>query len=67
MYNLKVDGMTCSHCVAAVTQAIKSVDAVAAPQVDLATGLAEIDSGVPVGRFVDAIAAEGYTATPLAA
>lgn len=35
MIELHVDGMTCGHCVSAVTRAVKSVDPQANVQVDL--------------------------------
>ena len=38
MIELKVAGMTCQHCVRAVTQAIQAEDPRAAVQVDLAAG-----------------------------
>lgn len=38
----EVTGMTCGHCVMAVTQAISEVLGVAAVQVDLATGQAQV-------------------------
>ena len=44
MIVLDVAGMTCSHCIAAVTQAARTVDASAEVKVDLATRRVEIDS-----------------------
>ena len=36
--SFQVQGMTCGHCVRAVTEAVKSVDPQAEVKVDLATG-----------------------------
>lgn len=55
-----VIGMTCGHCVRAVTTAITSRDAHAAVRVDLATGRVEVDSDAPRAALAAAIAEEGY-------
>ena len=36
MIELRVEGMTCGHCVSAVTRAVKALDPEAHVQVDLA-------------------------------
>ena len=38
MLTLRVSGMTCGHCIAAVTKAVQSVPAVDTVSVDLASG-----------------------------
>jgi len=55
-----VTGMTCSHCVRAVTAAITSRDAAAAVRIDLATGRVEVDSDRPRAELAAAIVEEGY-------
>ena len=55
-----VTGMTCGHCVRAVTAAIANRDAQAAVRVDLATGRVEVDSEVPRTDLAAAIVEEGY-------
>jgi copper chaperone CopZ len=45
---IKVDGMTCQHCVAAVTKALESVDGTANVRVDLEGGTATYDEVAPV-------------------
>lgn len=45
---IKVEGMTCQHCVAAVTKALESIDGIANVSVDLAAGTATYDQAVPV-------------------
>ncbi|MDH5211771.1 MAG: heavy-metal-associated domain-containing protein, partial [Betaproteobacteria bacterium] len=38
MIELRVEGMTCGHCVSAVTRAVKAVDPEAEVEVDLGRG-----------------------------
>ncbi len=65
---LKVDGMTCDHCVRAVTEAISGVDGVAEASVDLDAGAATVTGeSVDLGAVVAAIVEEGYEAAPQAA
>ena len=45
----KVDGMTCGHCVSAVTSEVSGLADVSAVQVDLAGGLVTVHSGTPLG------------------
>lgn len=54
----QVEGMTCGHCVQAVTAEIGALPGVTAVRVDLATGAVEVDSAAPlapdtVGGAVD--------------
>lgn len=57
---LKVSGMTCSHCVSAVTNAVRTIPAVESVAVDLATGMVTV-TGNPEARAVRAaIIEEGY-------
>lgn len=58
---LKVEGMGCQGCVAAVEKAARSVSPEAKVEVDLAGGLVSIDAAV-AGRdaFAAAIAKAGY-------
>jgi uncharacterized protein len=58
---LAVDGMTCSHCVAAVTRALAQCRGVAAVQVDLAAGRAIVTgANLSPKQLVAALAAGGY-------
>lgn len=43
-----VDGMTCGHCVAAVTEELSKLDGVSAVDVDLGTGRVTIESDRPL-------------------
>ncbi|MGC9235673.1 MAG: CopZ family metallochaperone [Thiomonas sp.] len=59
---LQVTGMTCSHCVAAVTQALKSVPGTQDAQVDLASGRATVQGSAAPEALVKAVEEEGYSA-----
>lgn len=59
----KVDGMTCQHCVAAITQAIRQLDGQAQVAAELASGRIRVDSSLPSAALLQAIAAEGYGAS----
>ena len=60
MQQFKVSGMSCGHCVRAVTQAIKALDPAAQVDVDLAAGVVQVDSDVPAVQLEAAIRGEGY-------
>ena len=63
MQSFKVTGMTCAHCVRAVTDAVRGVDAAANIGVDLAAGRVTVTGGTATAAQVTAaIAAEGYAA-----
>lgn len=64
MQSFTVTGMTCSHCVRAVTQAITGLDADAAVRIDLATGRVEVDSNASRADMAAAIVEEGYSVAP---
>jgi len=60
---LHVEGMSCQHCVAAVTNAIREHDATARVQVDLPTGQVVVESAQSVDALKAAINEAGYTVT----
>ncbi len=62
MQLFNVAGMTCGHCVRAVTEAIHQVDPAAAVQVDLKAGQARVESTAPVTKLEEAIREAGYEA-----
>jgi len=64
MIELRVEGMTCGHCVSAVTRAVKAVDPEANVQVDLGTGKVRVDSRSSADALGKAIAEAGYPASP---
>lgn len=68
MQEFKVTGMTCGHCVRAVTDAVRSVDPSAAVAVDLDAGRLTVQNGTAsASHIAEAVAAEGYTAEPIGA
>jgi copper chaperone len=48
MSEVKVKGMSCGHCAAAVTKAMQSLPGVSHVQVDLASGRVSYDSANPI-------------------
>ncbi|MDR1732664.1 MAG: copper ion binding protein [Synergistaceae bacterium] len=59
----KVDGMSCSHCVKAVTNAISSLDGVGSVSVSLEGGTATVSydaAKVSEAKIKEAIEAEDY-------
>lgn len=56
----QVQGMSCQHCVKAVTQAVQAQDPNASVQVDLAQGRVTVQSVLPPGTIAQAISEEGY-------
>jgi copper chaperone len=56
----QVQGMSCGHCVGAVTQAVRSVDPQAEVKVDLASGQVEVQSQQDHAAIARAIEEEGY-------
>ncbi|MBW1677983.1 MAG: heavy-metal-associated domain-containing protein [Deltaproteobacteria bacterium] len=48
MTTIKIKGMSCSHCVMAVTKALNEVEGIQNVKVDLAKGEAAFDEGKPV-------------------
>lgn len=62
----RVRGMTCGHCVGAVTRELGSLDGVSDVQVDLATGDVTVRSGRPLddAEVAEAIVEAGYELAP---
>lgn len=59
---LSVTGMTCNHCVQAVTKALQAVAGVDKVSVSLDTGRAHVDGKAQPGELVQAIENEGFKA-----
>jgi copper chaperone len=57
---LKVSGMTCGHCVSAVSKAVRAIPAVQDVAVDLATGTVTVTGNPAAGAVREAIVGEGY-------
>jgi copper chaperone len=60
---LKVTGMTCGHCVRAVTLAIQARDPQARVQVDLPAGLVRAETTLDRAALTALVTAEGYAVT----
>ncbi|HEX9944223.1 MAG TPA: heavy-metal-associated domain-containing protein [Thermoanaerobaculia bacterium] len=63
---LKIDGMSCGHCVARVEKALSRLDGVSVNRVEV--GSAEIDydpARTPFTRIREALDDAGYTAYPI--
>lgn len=61
MYELKVEGMSCGHCVAAVTRSVREIDAAASVDVDLAQQKVSVTSTAPLEQVREAVEEAGYT------
>ncbi|MBI0433055.1 heavy-metal-associated domain-containing protein [Roseomonas sp. KE0001] len=59
---LAVRGMSCAHCVRAVTEAIRAEDPAAEVAVSLEAGQVTARTRLPRARVAALIAAEGYEA-----
>ncbi|KTB67947.1 cation transporter [Pseudomonas allii] len=62
MQVFSVEGMTCGHCVRAVTQAVQSQDPAASVKVDLAAKEVGVESRLSAEQVIEAIKEEGYSA-----
>ncbi|AOE77344.1 MULTISPECIES: heavy-metal-associated domain-containing protein [Pseudomonas] len=62
MQVFSVDGMTCGHCVRAVTQAVQSQDPAASVKVDLAAKEVGVESRLSAEQVIRLITEEGYSA-----
>ena len=61
-----VNGMTCGHCVQAVTTEVSKLDGVSDVDVDLASGRVTVRSDRPIDdeAFAAAVDEAGYTVAP---
>ena len=62
---LKIEGMTCGHCVKSVTDALERVEGVSNAEVDLSAGRAVVEHDATQAdsrALVAAVIDEGYTA-----
>ncbi|WP_037340877.1 CopZ family metallochaperone [Salinisphaera hydrothermalis] len=64
MTELKIEGMSCQHCVAAVNEALAEVNGVErVVDVDLNSGIAKIEGDADTEALLAAVREEGYEAT----
>ena len=63
MITLKVDGMTCEHCVATISRALAQVPGVErVVEVSLERGEAQVEGHPDAGQAIAAVVDEGYAA-----
>lgn len=68
MQVFRVDDMTCGHCVATITKAIKATDTEAKVTIDLAQHLVMVEpTEAHAQELNDAITEAGYTPVPVQA
>lgn len=60
MYQLEVGEMSCGHCVATVTKAVRAIDASASVDVDLVQRRVSVQSSAPLEQVATAIEGAGY-------
>ena len=62
MKKIKIRGMSCQHCVAAVTKVLRSIEGIADVKVDLKAGEATFEERTPIDPEIirEKIEDEGY-------
>jgi copper chaperone len=67
MTRFTVQDMTCGHCAATITEAVKAVDPAGRVEIDLAAKLVQVDSALPAERLAAAITRAGFSPVPATA
>ncbi|KAA0967769.1 heavy-metal-associated domain-containing protein [Pseudomonas sp. ANT_H12B] len=62
MQVFNVQGMSCGHCIRAITQALQAKDPAASVRVDLAAKEVGVESALTTEQVIAAITEEGYDA-----
>jgi copper chaperone len=62
MQVFNVQGMSCGHCVKAITQALQAKDPAASVRIDLAAKEVGVESALSADQVIAAITEEGYEA-----
>ncbi|MNE84997.1 MULTISPECIES: heavy-metal-associated domain-containing protein [unclassified Pseudomonas] len=60
MQVFNVQGMSCGHCVRAITQALQAKDPAASVRVDLAAKEVGVESQLTADQVIELISEEGY-------
>ncbi|NTZ98790.1 heavy-metal-associated domain-containing protein [Pseudomonas koreensis] len=60
MQVFSVQGMSCGHCVKAITNAVQAKDPAASVRVDLAAKEVGVESSLSPEQVIDVISEEGY-------
>lgn len=66
MHQFTLPDMSCGHCVAAITEALKAADAQAGVLIDRDAKTAQVDSTLPRETLAAALAEAGYPPAPAA-
>ena len=61
MYEFKVEGMSCNHCVQSITRALTKLDSRAKVSVDLGADTVQVDSHLDAKTLAAEIEEAGYT------
>ncbi|EJN17035.1 copper chaperone [Pseudomonas sp. GM78] len=61
MQVFNVEGMSCGHCVKAITQAVQARDPAASVRVDLAAREVGVESALSAEQVIELISEEGYS------
>jgi len=64
MIEFTVQDMTCGHCAATITEAVKAVDPAGRCEIDLAAKRVKVDSAFSAERIAAAITKAGFTPAP---
>ena len=64
MYRFTLPDMSCGHCVAAITEALKAADAQARVEIDREARTAEVNSTLPRETLAAALTEAGYPPAP---
>ncbi|MFJ2321609.1 cation transporter [Pseudomonas sp. NPDC087817] len=60
MQVFNVEGMSCGHCVKAITNALQAKDPAASVRVDLAAKEVGVESALSAEQVIEVISEEGY-------
>ena len=66
MIEFSVQDMTCGHCAATITDAVKALDPDGRCEIDLAARRVRVESAYPAERIAAAIARAGFSPQPAA-
>lgn len=61
MMSFQVEGMSCNHCVAAITRSVQQVDPAARVSADVGAKTVEVESAAAESAVRSAIETAGYT------
>ncbi len=63
MLEFNVQAMSCSHCVTAVTEAVRAIDPQAGVEVDLSSKTVRVESSASRERVATSLVEAGYSPT----